>query len=93
MAKGMTPPDGEIMVDSRGRTSLARVRTRDYTRYLAREDEDGTITLVPAVTVTSAELSRLGVSMDQFLDNPRKLGVRRERPARSAVRDGQLPSS
>lgn len=82
MAKGMTPPDGEIVVDSRGRTSLHRVRTRDYTRYIATEEEDGTITLIPAVTVTSAEMARLGVSMDEFLADPGRLGVRRERPAR-----------
>lgn len=52
-------PPGEIVVDSRGRTSLARVRTHDYDRYLAREHEDGTIVLTPAITVTPAELEKI----------------------------------
>jgi hypothetical protein len=49
----------EITVDSRGRTSLARVRTKVFGRYLATEHEDGTIVLTPAVTVSPAELAAL----------------------------------
>lgn len=52
-------PPGEIVVDSRGRTSLQRVRTHDYDRYLATEHEDGTIVLTPAITVTPLELAAL----------------------------------
>lgn len=47
------------MVDSRGRTSLAKVRTRQYDRYLAEEHPDGTIVLTPAVAITVAELEQL----------------------------------
>lgn len=52
-------PPGEIVVDSRGRTSLQRVRTHDYDRYLAAEYEDGTIVLTPAIMVTPAELEKI----------------------------------
>ena len=48
-------PPGEIVVDSRGRTNLQRVRTGNYSRYTAVEHEDGTLVLTPAVTVTPAE--------------------------------------
>jgi hypothetical protein len=38
-------PRGEIVVDIRGRTNLARVRSPEHrhTRYHAEEHEDGTI--------------------------------------------------
>jgi hypothetical protein len=74
MANVAIPP-GEIVVDSRGRTSLQRVRTRDYDRYFAREHEDGTIVLTPLLTFTPAGL-------EEFLENPHEPGVRRDRPAR-----------
>lgn len=51
---------GEIVVDERGRTSLARVRTRKFSRYQARELADGTIILTPLVTVPAATLPRPG---------------------------------
>jgi len=41
----------EIAVDERGRTSLARVRTKIFDRYLVEEYPDGTLILTPAVTV------------------------------------------
>lgn len=54
---GMTAvPKGEIVVDSRGRTTLARVRSKVFDRYRATEHEDGTIVLTPLVTLTPAEL-------------------------------------
>jgi hypothetical protein len=52
-------PSGEIVVDSRGRTSLARVRTTACDRYLATEHADGTIVLTPAVVISQLELAAL----------------------------------
>jgi len=52
-------PKGEIVVDARGRTSLARVRDQEFTRYLVDEHADGTLVLTPAIVVTPAELDRL----------------------------------
>ncbi|HVA61911.1 MAG TPA: hypothetical protein VNG13_15450, partial [Mycobacteriales bacterium] len=49
----------EIVVDERGRTSLARVRRRDFERYVAEEFPDGTLVLTPAVTVTALEMAAL----------------------------------
>jgi hypothetical protein len=61
-------PQGEIVVDDRGRTSLARVRDGRYTRYRAEENAEGVITLTPvsshlanavtlAITMLPAQLS------------------------------------
>jgi hypothetical protein len=52
-------PAGEIFVDAQGRTRLDRVRSHTYTRYLVTEHEDGTLVLVPAVTIPLAELASL----------------------------------
>ena len=41
----------EVKVDSRGHVSLTGVRTKDHVWYLAEEDPDGTIHLVPAMLV------------------------------------------
>lgn len=49
----------EIAVDSRGRTSLARVRSRNYERYTAEEFPDGTLVLTPAVTISAVEAAAL----------------------------------
>jgi hypothetical protein len=46
-------------VDERGRTSLARVRSRRCDRYLVEEFPDGTLVLHPAVTVSVVELAAL----------------------------------
>ena len=51
---------GEIVVDERGRTSLARVRTRKFPRYQAQELADGTIILRPLVTVPVSMLRHPG---------------------------------
>jgi hypothetical protein len=57
---GKTPVAArEVVVDRRGRTSLHRIRTHDFDRYLAVEHEDGTIVLTPAITMTPAELRKL----------------------------------
>ena len=49
----------ELVVDERGRTSLARVRSHDYDKYIAEEFEDGTLVLTPAVTISAVELAAL----------------------------------
>lgn len=48
-----------LTVDDRGRTSLARVRTQHYDRYLVQEFPDGTLVLTPAVTISALELAAL----------------------------------
>jgi hypothetical protein len=70
-------PKGEIVVDDRGRTSLARVRSQEhrYDRYHAEELENGTIVLTPLITFTPAGL-------DEFLADPNRSGTRRQRPER-----------
>jgi hypothetical protein len=50
---------GELVVDERGRTSLARVRSHDYDRYIVEEFPDGTLVLTPAVTISALELAAL----------------------------------
>ncbi len=52
-------PAREVVVDERGRTSLARVRSHDYDRYTAEELADGTLILTPAITVSPVELAML----------------------------------
>lgn len=49
----------ELVVDDRGRTSLARVRSHNFNRYMVEEFEDGTLVLTPAVTVSAVELAAL----------------------------------
>jgi hypothetical protein len=49
----------EVAVDERGRTSLAKVRSHDYDRYLVEELPDGTLVLTPAVTVSALEMAAL----------------------------------
>ncbi len=41
----------EVKVDSRGHVSLNGIRTKNHDRYLAEEDPDGTIHLMPMVLV------------------------------------------
>ena len=55
----MTTTTKEITLDSRGRTSLARVRTHNFDRYMVEEHEDGTLVLTPAVTISALELAAL----------------------------------
>jgi hypothetical protein len=50
---------GELVVDERGRTSLARVRSHDYGRYTVEEFPDGTLVLTPAITISLVELAAL----------------------------------
>jgi hypothetical protein len=53
------PMHGELVVDERGRTSLARVRTHNYDRYTVEEFSDGTLVLTPAITISPLELAAL----------------------------------
>lgn len=46
----------EVAVDSRGRVPLA-FRKQDHQRYLAEENDDGTITLTPLVRVHAMRLA------------------------------------
>jgi hypothetical protein len=50
---------GELIVDERGRTSLARVRSHHYERYTVEEFPDGTLVLTPAITISPLELAAL----------------------------------
>ena len=49
----------ELIVDERGRTSLARVRSHAHDRYIVEEFPDGTLVLTPAVTISAVELAAL----------------------------------
>lgn len=49
----------ELIVDDRGRTSLARVRDHEYDKYMVEEFPDGTLVLTPAVTISAVELAAL----------------------------------
>lgn len=49
----------QITVDDRGRTSLAKVRRQRHDRYTAREHPDGTIVLVPVISLSPAEVAEL----------------------------------
>jgi hypothetical protein len=71
----------EISVDFRGRTSLAKVRTKKFDRYSTEEHPDGTIVLTPVVHVPVTELPpELSARVDEFLRHQER--TRRERPAR-----------
>lgn len=49
----MSPLDVLIETDSRGRTNLSKFSKND--RFLARQEEDGTIILEPARIISAAE--------------------------------------
>lgn len=51
-----------IELDARRRASLGRVGRPEHTRYLVREEADGTLILTPAAVVTDLEA--------QFLRDP-----------------------
>jgi hypothetical protein len=51
--------NGELVVDERGRASLAKVRRHHHDRYLVEEFPDGTLVLTPAVTISAVELAAL----------------------------------
>ncbi|OBI77121.1 hypothetical protein A5664_02550 [Mycolicibacterium fortuitum] len=62
-----------IETDSRGRTNLSKFSKND--RFLARQEDDGTIVLEPARIVSAAE--------DRLRRNPRTMQVMEE--AESAI--------
>lgn len=49
----------EVQVDSRGRTTLAKVRRHHYERYETEEMSDGTLVLRPVVSISPVELAAL----------------------------------
>ena len=50
----------EVKVDARGHISLNGVRTKGHDRYMAEEDPDGTIHLMPMVLVPAVLKSPSG---------------------------------
>lgn len=60
---------GEVRVDSRGRVSLEAVRTQKHVWYLATEEADGTIILVPAALVPARRLSRPDSPLDMMKES------------------------
>lgn len=55
-----------IVLDDRGRVSLARIVQPGHRQFIVTIEPDGTIILTPAVTLDPAEAARLGVV--EFLD-------------------------
>lgn len=53
------PRREEIVLDSRRRTSLAKVGVPGDTRYIAETLKDGSILLTPAITIEKWELAAL----------------------------------
>jgi hypothetical protein len=69
-------------LDSRRRISLGSLATHD--RYLVNVEEDGTIVLTPAIVMPAVEAQLHAATetsrrVDEFLDNPPEIGVRRIR--------------
>lgn len=56
----MGESQGYVQLDSRRRVSLAKFGNPEHTRYIATVDEDGSITLVPAVIVPYRTTSKSG---------------------------------
>jgi hypothetical protein len=85
---------GELVVDERGRTSLARVRSHSYDRYTVEELPDGTLILTPAITIGPVELAALRDPAVMAAVAEAKTGDRsalRRRPA-PASREGLDPA-
>lgn len=75
-----------IEVDERRRLSLGRVGRPEHRRYLAHEEPDGTVVLVPAAVVPEAQLRllenrELVEQIERAVTNP-ETRVRRGRPTR-----------
>lgn len=82
-----------VELDERRRLSLGKVGR--HTRYLVREETDGTLIFEPAVVMTEFEASVLAdpAIMDQLVaaqtkSAPKRVRVRRNPPAPDAARDG-----
>lgn len=81
---------GELVVDERGRTSLARVRSHHYERYTVEEFPDGTLVLTPAITISPLELAALRDTAVMAAVTEAKTGDRstlRRRPAPGTEED------
>lgn len=87
---------GELVVDERGRTSLARVRSHHHDRYTVEEFPDGTLVLTPAITVSPLELAALRNPVVMAAAAEAKTGDRsalRRRPAPNTQEDLRSPQS
>lgn len=84
----------ELVVDERGRTSLARVRSHDYDRYIVEEFPDGTLVLTPAVTISALELAALSDPTVRAAVAAAKSGDRSQvrRRSRRPARDSTKPT-
>jgi hypothetical protein len=84
----------ELVVDERGRTSLARVRSHHYDRYIVEEFPDGTLVLTPAVTISAVELAALSDPVVRAAVAAAKSGDQSElrRRPRRRVRHGAKPT-
>lgn len=75
-----------VELDERRRASLGKVGKAEHRRYLAHEEADGTIILVPAVVMSESQAQLLAApevvaQIEQTLADP-SARVRRGRPAR-----------
>ncbi len=75
-----------VELDERRRLSLGKVGKPEHRRYLAHEEPDGTIVLVPAVVMSESQVrlltnSELVEQIEQTVADP-STRVRRGRPAR-----------
>ncbi len=78
-------PEILVETDDRGRVSLARLGAEPRSRYLARTDPDGTVTLSPAVVISELEHRLLSNPelVEQIQDNrahPERLMKLERRP-------------
>lgn len=76
-----------IELDDRRRVSLGRLGR--HRRYLAREEPDGTLVLVPAAVMSESQARLLArpevmAGIDEFLADPDRAGVRRARVPRTS---------
>jgi len=77
--------DTLIELDDRRRASLGKVGR--HRRYLAHEEPDGTLVLVPAVVMSDVQARLLAApdvmtEIDRFVADPDAEGVSRARPHR-----------
>jgi hypothetical protein len=73
---GMAKDERRVLeLDARRRITLGSLAA--YDRYLVTTEEDGTITLTPAIVITAAQARHI----EDFLDDPAS-GSARGRPAR-----------
>ena len=75
-----------VELDERRRLSLGKVGRPEHRRYLAHEEADGTIVLVPAVVMSEAQARLLAnhelVDQIESAIDGQSIWVRRGRPTR-----------